>query len=95
MNENKPIIYTQNNALICDWTDEKDYLDHYRMLKFCIRRGWAVDKFHGVISFRQSEWLVRFIKFETQNRNLAKNGFEKNFYKLENIAFYGQTMKKN
>ena len=53
MNEIKPDNYTQCKKLICDWTDKKNYLIHYRMLKFYIRHGMIVDKVHEIISFKQ------------------------------------------
>ena len=63
------------------------------MLKFYIRHGMIVDKIHDVISFRQSRWLEKYINFNTQKRNKAKNDFEKDFYKLLNNAFYRKTME--
>ena len=51
-----------------------------------------VDKVLEFNSFRQSKWLEKYIKFITQTRNLVKNDFEKDFYKLPNNAFYGKTM---
>ena len=30
---------------------------HYKMLKFCVRHGMIVDKFHEMISFKQSNLL--------------------------------------
>ena len=89
----KPDTYTQTKELICDWSDKKNYLVHYRMLKFYIRHGMIVEKVHSVISFKQSGWLERYISFNTQKRNKAKIDFEKDFYKLLNNAFYGQTME--
>ena len=32
----KPENYTKSKRLICDWTDKKKYLIHYRMLKFYV-----------------------------------------------------------
>ena len=93
MKENKPDTYTSTKKLICDWSDKKNYLVHYRMLKFYIRHGMIVDKIHTVISFRQSRWLEKYISFNTKKRNKAKNDFEKDFYKLLNNAFYGKTME--
>ena len=93
MKEILPDTYTQNKKLICDWSDKKNYLVHYRMLKFYIRYGMIVDKVHSVISFKQSRWLEKYISFNTQKRNKAKNDFEKDFYKLLNNAFYGKTME--
>ena len=52
-----------------------------------------VDKVHTVISFKQNEWLQKYISFNTRKRNKAKNDFEKDFYELLNIAFHGKTME--
>ena len=93
MKEIKPDTYIQTKKLICDWSDKKNFLIHYRMLKFYIRHGMIVDKIHNIISFRQSRWLEKYISFNTQKRNKAKNDFEKDFYKLLNNAFYGKTME--
>ena len=71
----------------------KNYLIHYRMLKFYVRHGMIVDKVHEIISFGQSRWLENYINFNTQKRNQAVNDFEKDFYKLLNNAFYGETME--
>ena len=79
--------------MICDWSDKKNYVVDYRMLKFYIRHGMVVDKIHNIISFKQSRWLEKFISFNTQKRNKAKNDFEKDFYKILNNAFYGKTME--
>ena len=93
MKEIKPDTYIHSSKLICDWSDKKNYLIHYRMLKFYIRHGMIVDKVHNIISFRQSRWLEKYISFNTQKRNKAKNDFERDFYKLLNNAFYGKTME--
>ena len=34
-----PDNYTQNKKLICEWSDKKNSLIHYKMLKFNIRHG--------------------------------------------------------
>ena len=88
----KPDTHTQTKKLISDWTDEINYLVHYRMFKFYVRHGMVVEKLHEVISFKQSKWLENYINFNTQKRNKAVNHFEKDFYKLLNNAFYGKTM---
>ena len=85
--------YTQNKKLISDWTDKKNYLVHYRMLKFYVRHGMVIEKIHEVKSFKQTKWLEKYKNFNTQKRNKAVNDFEKDFYKLLNNAFYGKTME--
>ena len=93
MIEIKPDTYIQTKKLICDWSDKKNYLVHYRMLKFYLRHGMIVDKVHNIISFKQSRWLEKYKNFNTQKRNQAVNDFEKVFYKLLNNAFYGKKME--
>ena len=93
MKEIRPDTYVQTKKLICDWSDKKNYLIHYRMLKFYIRHGMVVERVHNIISFKQSRWLEKYISFNTQKRNQALNDFEKDFYKLLNNAFYGKTME--
>ena len=88
-----PKNYVSHKKLICDWTDKKKYLIHYRMLKFYIRHGMKIKQIHSIISFKQNKWLEKYIDLNTQKRNQAVNDFEKDFYKLLNNAFYGKTME--
>ena len=46
MKKIKPDTHTQTKKLICDWTDKKNCLIHYRMLKFYVGHGVIVDKVH-------------------------------------------------
>ena len=91
MKEIIPDTYNQTKKLICGWSDKKNYLVHYR--KFYLRHGMIVEKVHSITSFKQSRWLEKYISFNTQRRNRAKNDFEKDFYKLLNNAFHGKTME--
>ena len=60
----KPGTYTQTKNLICDWSDKKNYLILYRMLKFYVGHGMTVKKVHEVISFKQSKWLKKLYIFQ-------------------------------
>ena len=51
-------------------------------MKFYVRHGMVVGKIHEIFSFTQSEWLEKYITFNTQKRNRAKNDFEKDFFEL-------------
>ena len=79
MKEIIPDTYTQTKKLLCDWSDKKNCLVHNKMLKFDVRYGMVIDKVHQIISFKQSKWLEKYINFNTQKRNKAKNDFEKDF----------------
>ena len=62
------------------------------MLNFYVRHGMAVEIFHEIISFKQNKWLEKYINFNIQKRNRARNEFE-DFFKLLNNAFHGKTME--
>ena len=88
MNNIKPKNYTKLEKLICDWSAKKKYLIHYRTLKFYVRHALVIEKIHENISFEQSKWLEKYISFNTQKRNRAKNDFENDFFNsLVNVAF--------
>ena len=83
---------TQNKKIICDWTDIKKFLIHYRSMKFYVRHGMIVEKVHEIVSFRHSKWLEKYVIFHTQERNEAENDYEKDFYKLLKNALFGKTI---
>ena len=93
MDSIKPENYPKPKKLICDWTNKKKYLIHYRMLKFYVKHGMIVEKIHEIISFKQSKWLESYISFNTQKRNKAKNDFEKDFLKLLVNAAFGKFLE--
>ena len=51
LKEITPDTFTQTKKLICDRSDERNYLIHYRMLKFYVRYGMIVHEVHEIISF--------------------------------------------
>ena len=83
LKDTKPLNYTQNEKLIFDWTDKKNYLIHYRMLKSYIRHGLIVDKFHEIMSFRKNQSLEIYINIGLEMNSkkdlhkLLKNSFQK------------------
>ena len=93
MKKIKPKNYTKSKKIICDWTDKKKHLIHYRMLKFYVRHGMVVEKIREIISFKQSKWLESYISFNTQKRKKAKNDFEKDFFKLLVNAAFGKFLE--
>ena len=93
MNSVKFKNYRPSEKLVCDQTDKKNYMMHYRIFIFYLKMGMKVTKIHTVYKFNQSNWLKGYIDLNTQKRKLANNNFEKNLFKLLNNAFYGKTME--
>ena len=93
MKKIKPMNYTETENLKCDRTNKKKCLIHYWMLNFYVRHGLVVDKAQEIISLKQSKWIENFKKFNTMKNGEAKYDFEKGFYKLLHISFYGKTVE--
>ena len=93
MTTNKPEKHKLFEKLIMDQTNKHRYFLHYRDLKIYIRHGIRVLNVHTVYKFIQSPWGAKYIKYNTEQRKKAKNGFEKHFYKLMKNSFYGKTIE--
>ena len=76
--------------------DKKNYVIHYKQLKFAIRHGFILTKVHRILSFEQHSWLKSYIEFNTEKRKEAaneKNKFGVLLYKLANNVIFGKSME--
>lgn len=91
--ENKAVGDSKYRKLIADLTPKRKYQIHYRVLKQCLKNGLILTKIHRALKFVQSPWLKQYIDLNNYHRTMAKNAFEKDFFKLLNNSVYGKTME--
>ena len=79
--------------LVCNLRNKKKYVVHIRSLKQPLNHGLKLKKVHRIIEFNQEAWLKPYIDMNTELRKIAKNDFEKDFFKLMNNTVFGKTME--
>ena len=85
--------YNPTRKLLLNQFDKENYVVHFAILKFYLKMGMKLKKIHQGIRFTQKPWLKSYIEMNSEKRALAKNDFEKDYYKLKNNALYGKTME--
>ena len=79
--------------LIPNLGNKTKYVAHYRNLQLYLSLGIKLTKIHRVLQFKQSNWMKKYIDFNTKKRMCATNDREKDFYKLIISSVYGKAME--
>ena len=78
--------------LIPNLGNKTNYVLHYKNLQLYLPLGMKLTKIHRVLKFKQSDWMNKYIDFNTEKRTNTANSFKKDFFKFIN-SVYGKTME--
>ena len=78
--------------LITNSHDKTEYIIHIKNLKQSLNHRFVLKKIHRFIKFNQRAWMRPYIDMNTDLRKVAKNYFEKDFFKLMNNVVFGRTI---
>ena len=70
-----------------------NYVLHYRNIRLNLSLGMKLTKTHSVLKVKQSDWMKKYIDFNTEKRTNAANSFEKDFFKLMINSVYAKPWK--
>ena len=79
--------------LIPNLGNKTKYVVHYRNLQLYLSLGMKLTKIHRALQFKQSNWMKKYVDFNTKKRMCAAKDFEKDFFKLMINSVYGKTME--
>ena len=79
--------------LIPNLANKSKYVVHYRNVQLYLSLGMKLRKIHRVLQFKQSNWMKKYIEFNTKKKICATNDSEKRFFKLMTNSVYGKTME--
>ena len=68
------------NKLVPNLGNKSKYVLHYRNLQFYLSLEMKLTKIYRILKFKQSDWLKKYIAFNTDKRKNAGYGFEKVFF---------------
>ena len=79
--------------LIPNLGNKTNYVVHYRNLQLYFSLGMKLNKIQRVLKFKQSDWMKKYIDFNTEKRMNAANDFENDFFKLMINSVYGKIIE--
>ena len=68
------------NKLVPNLGEKGRYILHYRNLQLYLSLRMKLVSVYKILEFEQSDWLKKYIDFNTDKRTNVVNSFEKDFF---------------
>ena len=81
------------SSLLPNLYDKEKYVVHHEALKCYLKYGMKLKKVHAGISYEERDYMKEFIDINAEARKVARNDFEKDFYKRMSNSVFGKTME--
>ena len=67
--------------LVPNLMNKNNYVIHYRNLQQSLEVRMKLKKTHRVLEFKQSNWMISYINFNTHTKKESTNESDKTFFK--------------
>ena len=89
----QPESFKPEKNLLMKCRNKKEYIVHFKVLKFYLNMGMRITSIHKVVRYNQAAIFKDYINNNSAKRQAATNEFEKDLYKLLNNALFGKSME--
>ena len=79
--------------LIHNLANKTNYVVHYKNLQLYLSLGMKPTKIYRELQFKQSNWMKKYIDFNTKNECVLLMTLKRTFFKLIINSVYGKTME--
>lgn len=86
-------LFRASKKLVQSHLPKEDYTLDYRMLRFCLNKGFKLTAITNVIQFNQSKWMSPYIEKYSNLRGQAKCDFEGKMYKALLVGPFGKSFE--
>ena len=69
---------------------KSEYVCHIRNILKYVELGCRVTKVHQALAFNEAPWMKPYVERNIEQRKLARNSFEKDYWKLANNSVFGK-----